>query len=84
MNPNPEIDLSQASAGADAIGTAIADFIFNNCVSCILAVLGAVLSIWLIFRLIKYIRNGDLIYVDDVDAHVVKDYKTGAWDGADP
>lgn len=61
MNSNPDIDLSQAGAGADAIGTAIADFIANNCVPCILGVVGAALCVYMIWSTVAWLKRMHVI-----------------------
>lgn len=54
MNSNSQIDLSQAGAGADAIGSAFSSFIVEDALPVLVGVLAACLVMWLIYRFVDY------------------------------
>lgn len=52
------IDLSGAGDAATQLGTAIKELLTGDVMSAVLIVIGAGLSLWALFKVVKWVRKG--------------------------
>ena len=52
------VDLSAAGTAATSIATSIKTLLTGNVLTAVLTIVGAALTIWAIFLVVKYVRRG--------------------------